>query len=310
MDAQESYLSFSQRNGYESVPSPLNTGDLPYELRNELDAMLRKEYAKGYNHRCSDPTIEWEGVLRDLWVQYFKDRFVAYQSYFCLDRCFAIFGHGAYFAVLDLIEWLATRIEERQPTFQKSINDIFARYQAPYILHKCGQWRWNIIQTGTDQERIAVVSTFSGLRDSRFRTTLEHLEKAGNYLSKDNSADSATHAGKAFEACLRTLVGKPDITGGAALEIFAEKYCMPNEMKEAMVSIWKYRNKKSGVGHAEKDSAEALGPTNFEAQCYYVQCCGAISYFLNLAREQEASDTSTSKHQNSELFVIQLKDNP
>jgi len=305
MEEQQDNLSFSQRNGYEDAPLPLNPGELPYEIRNELEATLRTEYAKAFNPHCSDLTIDWDMIFKELWVQFFKDRYIAYKAYACMQRCADLINTSPFHYVIDLIEWLATRISDKQPTFQNSISGIFFRYRAPYQLQEKISGGWIVIQTGTEQEKKAVLCAFSSLQDSRFKTTRQALEDAGDYLCKNKNDEAASKAAKAFEACLRTLVGKPDVTGGAALEIFAEKYCVPKEMKETMVSIWKYRNKKSGVGHAAKDSAEAHIPTNFEAQCYYVHCCGAISYFLNLAREQETNTESAT--QKPELPIIQRK---
>jgi hypothetical protein len=303
MEEQQDYLSFSQRNGYEDVPLPLNPGELPYEVRNELEATLRMEYQKAYNPRCMDPTDDWDMVLKDLWVQIFKDRYVAYQAYPCMQRCAELINTSLFHCVVDFIEWLATRIGDKQPTLQNSINNIFLRYRVPYQLHKKISGGWIVIQTGTNQEKKAVLDTFSSLQDSRFKTTQQALENAGDYLCKNKNGDAVSQAAKAFEACLRTLAGKPDLTGGEALESFAKEHSMLTEMKDIMSSLWRYPNRKSGVGHAERDSPETPQPTNYEAQSYYVQCCRAIRYFLNLSRIREVAKPAIQK---PELAVIHL----
>lgn len=304
MEEQQDYLSFSQRNGYEDVPLPLNPGELPYEVRNELEATLRIEYQKAYNPRCMDPTDDWDMVLKDLWVQRFKDRYVAYQAYPCMQRCAELINTSPFHYVIDLIEWLATRIGDNQPTLQNSINSIFSRHRAPYQLHKKISGGWIVIQTGTHQEKKVILDTFSSLQDPRFTTTRQALERAGDYLCKSKNDDAASQAAKAFEACLRTLIGKPDLTGGQALDEFAKKYLMPNEKKEIFRSLWNYRNKASGVGHAVKDSCETPIPSNFDAQSYYGQRCLAISYFISITREKEANNRSAQK---PELPIIQLR---
>ena len=50
-----------------------------------------------------------------MWVQKFKDRFLAYQSQSCRNRCFELIWIGSFNHVLDLIEWLAIRLRDDQP---------------------------------------------------------------------------------------------------------------------------------------------------------------------------------------------------
>jgi hypothetical protein len=90
----------------------------------------------------------------------------------CLEECRRIIFFRDFDEVFTLVEDLAIRIGDKQPTFQKEINAALARNQAPYILYRSSEKGWMIIETGTEVERETVLQCLSDLRDLAFEKSL------------------------------------------------------------------------------------------------------------------------------------------
>lgn len=281
-----SSLSFSQRNGFTSIPSPLKPGELTPQLRNELNAALREALeafaaCSHQNEECYKifEVANWNKILRKYWVNKFKQRFEDFvNAFMCVEYyCLPIINRGEFYEVFEVIEDLLNLAGEQQPSFPVAITELLERNQAPYVLRKNLDGKWWIIQTGTDEEKEAVLNA---LTSATSKYTVGHLEKCGHALTKGDPVLATEEAIKGFEAELRNIGNLPNKTGVDALKKCASVLPIPLHINKMLESMLNYRGDTPGIGHAMKDS-NYPPPDRFEAQFIYVVCCAAISFLSN-----------------------------
>jgi hypothetical protein len=157
--------NFSQRNGFAPMPSPLNPEEITSQLRLEFQDLLFQEYQKGtFKRRIGEKSVDWEEILGDLWVQVFKRQRLGGAHALCLEECRKVIQFHEFHQVFTLMEDLATRIGDSQPNFQKEINQALIRNQTPYILQNSPILGWGFIQTGSFEEKNAVLNAFENLK--------------------------------------------------------------------------------------------------------------------------------------------------
>lgn len=279
--------SYSERHGHKEVVPPLDPGHLSNQLRLEFIDALRNTYQDGLwdEKCCRKGAVDWQRLFGNLSVRVFGQERM-YQA-MCLDVCINVFRGGEFYEVFDVIEAIANEIGEGRSDFFREVNGALTRNKAPYILHKSVSKEWVIVQTGSEKEREAVLHSLADLKEPAFIKTREHFEKAGCWLTRGDCAESAGQSAKALEACLRTLTGMPDATGGQALEAYAQRTGLSPRFKEFMGAVWQYRNKTQDVGHAKKDNDSFPPPDKWEAQALYIFVAGSLSFLINRLRERK-----------------------
>lgn len=279
--------TFTQRNGFEPIPAPLQPEEISQQLRLELEDLLLKETQKEWNRPHGCKIADWHNILGDIWVQFFKKpRFATCQD-LCIQECTRLICFGGFHEVFTVMEELAVRVEDKQPSFQDEINHAFVRNQVPYILYKSPEKKeWIIIQTGSGKERESVLQCLADIGDPAFSKTREHFEKSGHNLNKGEFPESVGQSTKALEACLRTLTHTPDSSGGQVLKIFDNEIKLSPGIKQIISAVWQYRNEAEDVGHSKKDNTTSPPPDRWDAQLIYVVIAGILSFLVNKYRDQ------------------------
>lgn len=279
-------LSFSQRYGFTSVPTPLKLGEITPQLRNEFNAALREalEAYAACNHRSEESyklfeVANWDKVLRKYWVTKFRLPFDQYVSAFmCVEYyCLPIINRGEFHEVFEVIEDLLNLVGEQQPSFVAAIDELLIRNQAPYVLRKNLEGKWWIIQTGTAEEGEAVLTAFA---NALSEYTIGHLEKCGHALTSGDPILATEEALKGLESQLRSISNLQNKTGVEALKKCASILNMPHHIFKMLECMLNYRGDTPGISHAMKDSSYPP-PDRFEAQFIYVVCCASISLLSN-----------------------------
>jgi hypothetical protein len=280
--------TFSQRNGYEMIPLPLNPGEMPYLLRHELADVLETEYEKSTDNASNVLKFaEWNEIFARLWVRKFGQQRTFGQQALCKEKCKSIILHKPFHEVLTLLEWFAFAIGEKQASFQKEINIVLTAHKAPYILYHSPKNNWLVIQTGSEIERHTVLECLTILQDPTFVIPKEHFEKAGHWLIKENFAESVGQVFKALEACLKILSGNLEATGGDALKAYVKQFSLPPPLQELIRNLWRYRNEAEDVGHSKKENASTPSPDRWTAQFLYVQVAYCLSFLINRWQENK-----------------------
>jgi hypothetical protein len=282
---QEFRKNFSQRNGFIPIPPALNLEGITDQLRLEFEDLFLREQQEGNWKRSIEYEADWERILGDIWVQIFKrSRFPGVQD-LCIQECRRIIRVGDFHEVFTIMEELAFRIENKQPSFQKEINAALVRNQAPYILQNSPTLGWGMMQTGTYEEGKAVLIAFRDLQSENLTIPKDHFEKAGRHLAKDKEECAAVRESiMGLEALLKIFADKPKVSLGSILETEREKLEIPLPLNDSFKGMWKYRSEAPGVAHSDKQIPSCPPPSRWEAQLMYVFCCAAASYFINKRR--------------------------
>ena len=284
---QEFRKNFSQRNGFVPIPPPLNPEEITDQLRLEFEDLLLMEYQRTWKRKISK-SADWERILGDLWVQIFRRQRLPEVQALCIEECRRIIRFGSFHEVFNLMEDLAFRVENSQPSFQKEINAALIRNQAPYIFQYSSTLGWGIIQTGTYEEKNVVLTAFQDLQGIDLAIPREHFEKAGRHLAKDKEdCDAFRESIMGIEAILKIFANKPNVSLGSILETEERSLEIPPPLNNIFKGMWKYRSEAPGVGHSGKIISSCPPPSRWEAQLMYVFCCGTASYFINKRKTKE-----------------------
>jgi len=288
---QEFRKNFSQRNGFAPIPPPLNPLEITDQLRLEFEDLLLREHQEGnWKRSIGGKAADWERILGDIWVQIFKRPRSHGVHALCIEECRRIIHVGDFHEVFHIMEELAFRIENSQPSFQKEINAAFVRNQAPYILQNSPKLGWGIMQTGTFAEGKAVLTAFHDLESNDLAIPREHFEKAGLHLTKEKEECAVVRESTmGLEALLKIFANKPNASLGSILETERDLLEIPPPLNDIFKGLWKYRSEAPGVSHSGKTNSLCPPPTRWVAQMMYVFCCASASYFINERRTKNQS---------------------
>ena len=137
----------SQALGLESLPRPLNLGEMPYAFRNELWSKLGPHFQKqigdsSFGLWFSD---RWEPVWRGLWVKHFQqpgDEFPGSDPYSLLNNVRGLIYEAEYNKVLDFLTALLreTALLRKNSKSQLSqvVSDLLERHKMAYYLDTDG----------------------------------------------------------------------------------------------------------------------------------------------------------------------------
>ncbi len=278
-------MNFMERVGLSSPVEPLAPLELPDQFRRELLDDLKDEYQKYYSHvhNCKrfikgNDLANWYYVTRKVWVRLFKME----NSYFDENHFWAkatniILNHRAEY-VLQLVEEIAKLVCNEQPSFQKMINEIFQRHQAPYLLRKTEQWGWAIIETGSGYEKDLFLEALAG--DETWRNVQFHLEKSAKEIKEGDYPKAIDQAWKSVEACIRISINEKEIFGNNAINKFLKSFASCKTFKPLMDILLKSRNNEPDAGHSLKPGVIELS-TQRNAKAMLGLACVLIPYMKN-----------------------------
>ncbi len=269
-------LTFSQAQGHEEIPGPLNLGELPQETRTQiwnvfyesLDQFVRRDFA-GYPYIITP----WQDMMSAVHRDYFcfpLHEWSAHQekaaSQFCQIRLDerARHGEGQYLGqiaskihdhietqpfnkVFDLIQFVM-RHPECPTEFVDSMKETFASSRLAYIIDDSPLP--TILPATTQEEKDALLESLQTLRGAGLNGGAEHLRKASESINQGDWADSIRESIHAVESVARIIDPNASRTLKPALLSIEKHGELHPALKDAFIKLYGYASDEQGIRHA------------------------------------------------------------
>ena len=251
--SEDRVLTFSQREGYEELPLPLQIGQLPDAVRiaiwNVLYAQMRESRRGAY---IDDP---WETIFRDLYLNHDNRRLDWWLPEFTRlttwmhDRL-----EGEKFnQVFDVLEFLMQH-DCCPPQFIAGLSDVFRRFQLAYTIHSGP--RPVILPATTVEEGNELSRNLTDLQDAGLDGCETHLRNASKCINEGRWADSVRESIHAVESVAKKISPNATTLVKALAPLEKRGVLQHKALKEALSRLYGYTSDEQGIRHALLDNAQ------------------------------------------------------
>ena len=273
-------LSFSQAQGYEPLPQPLNLEELSSEARMGFWNILYRSVASTL-HLYSSHT--WDPLLQFVHTDFFGWPLDQWQHtmHIMTSTIRPYILEGPFNKVFDLLTFLM-RTKGCPPQFISNIGDAFHHFQLAYVLDSSHPP--TICPASTPEEGEMLLKAFQQIQNAGLSSARSHLRKAVVSLDQEDWTGAVRESIHAVESVARQIAPEAQ-TLGDALKVLERKGLLQHPaLKEGFSKIYGYTNDEQGIRHALLD-AETANVSQDEAMFMLGVCASFSSY---LSRKQLA----------------------
>lgn len=273
-------LTFSQAQGYEEIPKPLQLEDLPREARTDI-------WNTFYSHlaESSQEDEDFGGIyVFDPWREILYEKHL-YHDHLPLDEWGSLFVDVCdqlrdelqtmpFNKVFDLIQFVL-RHPECPPLFISSMKKVFFDCRLAYSIDENDPP--TIIPTATREEGSVILESMKTLHTAGLGGSAAHLRKASECINENDWAGSIRESIHAVESVACQIApGKTGTLTRALSSIEKHKPFHPS-LKSAVQKLYGYASNEQGIRHALLDHEEA-NPGRDEALFMLGACASFASY--------------------------------
>ena len=274
-------LTFSQREGYEDVPRPLQLEQLPLEARTMIWNVLYEELL-GARYVSPLQRVEfvagvWERILRDKHIfldalprDEWDNRFV--------DKCAELKGRireDSFNRVFDLIQFIMTH-PDCPHKFTTRVALVFRHFQLAYKIDTGPPA--TIVPAATVEEGEQLTRSLEELRASGLDGCLVHLRNASKCINDGDSVGGVRESIQAVESVARQIDPKESKTLGPALASLEKQSALHPALKEAFNKLYGYTSREQGIRHALLDNAKAN--VTIDEAVFMLGACASFASYL------------------------------
>lgn len=274
-------MRFSERQGYRSARSAIQTEGMDDALRNALWNAFQRviwDSEESYRNQPYTSTSNLYDLLRAYWGDFFRlpiDRLPEYTSK-AIEALRKYFFEAEWFDIYDLIEFTATRLGKSRGSFANSCNEALEREMSGFRLVDC------VVTPITSPAELDAID--EALRSSATHIGANaHLMRALELLSDRHNPDyrnSIKESISAVEAIAQSVTNNPSASLGDALRSIASNAPMHPALNRSLSSLYGYTSDASGIRHALLDE-----PTlDFvDAKFMLAACSAFVNYIVGKA---------------------------
>lgn len=308
-DASADQLTFSQRQGLEPLPEPMQLEELSDDLRREIwNATL--DFLT-MDRSGNDPSMGRLGavsdhqtpiIIRNVLGEFLKlphdeidangrfhERHANYRE--TKERIL----RGAFNRVLDFIEIVANPSSEVKGTrrFIDTMQHQFEKHAAAYWLDTSRRPFWFFPRSSREQGE-ATQRAIETIRENGMEVSEKYLRKAAARIKTQEYADSVKSSIDAVESVARRIAPKSKKLG-PALKALEKKGILTNQqLEEGFEKLYAYTNSEEGARHplVFKNSSD-IGLD--EAMFMFGACASFAAYLVNKHRQMNQQQNTVQK---------------
>ena len=274
-------LSFSQAEGYEEVPGPLQLGELPKGARTRIWNLfcvhLNKSMATAEFVDGSWISRGWDDILRAVHTDFDESALDEWRADFwpvCKNLRKRI-ETRPFKEVFDLIQFVL-RHPECSPAFIRQMQRTFEECRLAYKIDIARPP--TILPAVTPDEGKAVVDALGTLRQAGLDGSAAHLRTAAERINAGDSAGSIRESIHAVESVARQLDSAAAKTLGPALSALEKRGALHPALKDAFSKLYGYTSDEQGVRHALLDRANAQ--VGQDEAVFMLGACASFASYL------------------------------
>ena len=274
-------LSFSQAQGHEEVPGPLQLGELPKGARTRIWNLffvhLNKSMATAEFVDGSWISRGWDDILRAAHADFHNSPLDEWSSDFgpACKKLREYIETRPFNKVFDLIQFVL-RHPQCPPGFIKDMKRTFAECRLAYTIDIARPP--TILPSVTPDEGDAVVDALGTLRQAGLNGSAAHLRKASERINAGDWAASVRESIHAVESVARQLDSDAAKTLGPALSSLERRGVLHPALKEAFSKLYGYTSDEQGVRHALLDRANAQ--VGQDEAVFMLGACASFASYL------------------------------
>ena len=280
-------LSFSQAQGYEEIPTPLNLRELPESARiriwNVLYASL--QHSRDW-HQYLDTGGDWHEVLLDKHTLHDilpLDDWDSLES--SKEKLRRDIKNLPFNKVFDSIQYIL-RHPQCPADIISSMKRVFAECRLAYTLDT--EDPPTIIPSVTEEEGNAIVCSLQTLRQSGLDASTTHLRAASECINREDWAGSLRESIHAVESVARQIAPEASNDLKKALASIEKSNPIHPAFKQALTKLYGYTSNEQGIRHAllDRDTADV----GMDEAVFMLSACASFASYL--ARKYAALNQS------------------
>ena len=240
-------LTFSQAQGYETLPRPLALEELSYDARRELWDLLYASIRHAYRSDYLDD--EWLNIARTLHRDFLKipiDQFDPYVSSFSDQYRSGILENLRFNEVFDLLQ-IVMRHDDCPVEFVRGVQAIFERWQLAYLVDTNGPP--TILPMSTRREGEAISEAIRTFQSAGLAGPETHLRRSAEFINQGNWSDSIRESIHAVESIARILSPDAAKTLAPALRALEKRHPIHGALREGFNKLYGYTSDEQGIRH-------------------------------------------------------------
>ena len=271
-------LSFSQAQGYEEIPTPLNLQELPGSARIRIWNVLYDSLQQSSTrHLLMETGGDWFKVLHDKHTLHDilpLDEWDSFES--SKKKLRRDIEYLPFNKVFDSIQYIL-RHPQCPDDIISSMKRVFAECRLAYTLDT--EDPPTIIPSVTREEGNVSVSAMRTLRQTDLNASATHLRNASECINQADWADSVRESIHAVESVARQLDPKSARTLGPALESIEQHGGLHPALKKAFNKLYGYTSNAQGIRHAllDRDAAEV----GMDEAVFMLGACASFASYLS-----------------------------
>ena len=276
-------LSFSQAQGYEDVPGPLQLGELPRDARTQIWNLFFEHVRR--STKTVDPYMfaelwiaaPWDEILRAKHVHFDRGRLDEWGPRFpsVRDNLRRGIEELPFNTVFDLIQFVLRH--PRCPRgFVKQMKTTFAECRLAYTIDVAPPP--TIIPAVTPEEGTAVVESLGELREAGLDASAEHLRDASGNINVGDWAGAVRESIHAVESVARWLDPEASSTLGPALKSLERHRALHPALREAFIKLYGYTSDEQGIRHPLLDRTDAQ--VGQDEAVFMLGACASFASYL------------------------------
>ena len=275
-------LTFSQANGYEEIPGPLNLEELPQEARTHIwnafylhlpdpetfgQTLSTTWYDILYRmhvHHDNLPIDNWDGGLEHI------NRNLRHRI-----------GTSPINKVFDLLQFVM-RQPKCPPDFIKTMKGVFATFRLAYVIDgedpTEDKHPPTILPAVTQEEGNAVLESLETLRGAGLNGGTKHLREASKCINQCDWVGSVRESIHAVESVARKIAPEANTLKPALVVIEKKHGALHPALKKAFEKLYGYTSNEGGVRHSRLDGKEAK--VGMDEAVFMLGACASFASYL------------------------------
>ena len=280
----DAWLSFSQAQGYEEIPGPLQLEELPEAARTRIWNVLFAHLKESSN--LGMLRIDWKDILRAVHVGFHGLALDEWRSDFwpACKELREYIETRPFNKVFDLFQFVL-RHPGCPPEFISEMQQMFAECRLAYVIDTAPPP--TILPAATPEEGAAVVDALQTLREAGLGGSAAHLRAAGERINAGDWAGSVRESIHAVESVARQLDPGDAKTLEPALASLSGRGALHPALKKAFSTLYGYTSDEQGVRHARLDQTDPQ--VGQDEALFMLGACAAFASYLWRKRAAGAS---------------------
>ena len=269
--------TFSQQQGYEPLPGPLQLREFPIEARTMIWNFLF-ELMESTRHAVY-------GSVDGVWKEILRAKHVHF-DYLPLDEWTNDFDahcselkrrirQDPFNEVFDLIQFMV-RHPSCPSEFINGVSWVFRRFQLAYTVDT--NPLVTIVPAATAEEGEQLTRNLAELRAAGLDGCTTHLRNALKCINDGDSAGSVRESIHAVESVARQIDPEASKTLGPALASLEKRSALHPTLKVAFNNLYGYTNREQGIRHALLDNAQAN--VTIDEAVFMLGACASFASYL------------------------------